>query len=118
MRTPWTCRVHSATFNILTPYPGTAVYEKLKGQGRLFTEDWQHYDHTTVVFEPMRMTPLDLAEGQLRVRRAFYRLGSILKRLPHHLKRPLFFTAVNLAMRFAARRAQVPLAPRGEAETP
>ena len=111
-------RIHSATFNILTPYPGTAVYEKLKGQGRLFTEDWQHYDHTTVVFEPMRMTPLDLAEGQLRVRRAFYRLGSILKRLPHHLKRPLFFTAVNLAMRFAARRAQVPLAPRGEAETP
>ena len=107
-------RVHSATFNILTPYPGTAVYERLKRAGRLFTEDWQHYDHTTVVFQPARMTPRQLAEGQHRVRRAFYRLGSILKRFPHHMKHPVFFMGMNLAMRFAGRRARLPLAPGGE----
>ena len=114
MRTPWTCRVHSATFNILTPYPGTAVYENLKREGRLLTEDWQHYDHSTVVFQPVRMTPRELAEGQHRVRRAFYRLGSILRRSPHHLRHPLLFIAVNLAMRFSARRAGIPLAPGGK----
>jgi radical SAM superfamily enzyme YgiQ (UPF0313 family) len=108
------CRAHSATFNILTPYPGTAIYENLKREGRLFTEDWQHYDHTTVVFQPARMTPRELAEGQHRVRRAFYRLGSILKRLPHHMKSPVLFMAVNLAHRFAARRARIPLAPGAE----
>jgi len=108
------CRVHSATFNILTPYPGTAVYENLKREGRLLTEEWQHYDHSTVVFQPVRMTPRELAEGQHRVRRAFYRLGSILRRSPHHLRHPLFFIAVNLAMRFSARRAGIPLAPGGK----
>lgn len=108
------CRVHSATFNILTPYPGTAVYENLKREGRLLTEDWQHYDHSTVVFQPARMTPRELAEGQHRVRRAFYGLGSIARRLLHHMKTPVFFTAMNLAERFAARRARLPLAPGGE----
>ncbi len=104
-------RIHSATFNILTPYPGTEVYENFKREGRLLTEDWQHYDHTTVVFQPARMTPLELAEGQLRVRRAFYRLGSILKRLPYNTRHPMFFLGLNLGMRFASRRARVPLAP-------
>ena len=108
-------RVHSATFNILTPYPGTAVYENLKREGRLFTEDWTHYDHTTVVFQPARMTPRELAEGQQRTRLRFYRLRSILKRFPQHLRRPLFFMALNLAMRFSARRSGIPLAPGGEA---
>ena len=108
------CRVHSATFNILTPYPGTAVYERLKREGRLFTDDWSHYDHTTVVFRPARMTPRELAEGQHRTRLRFYRLPSILKRLPHHLRRPLFFMALNLAMRFAGRRSGLPLAPGAE----
>jgi len=107
------CRVHSATFNILTPYPGTAVYERLKQEGRLFTQDWQYYDHSTVVFQPVRMTPRELAEGQHRVRRAFYRLGSILKRFPYHAKHPVFFAAMNFAMRFAGRRARLPLAPGG-----
>ena len=108
------CRVHSTTFNILTPYPGTAVYESLKREGRLFTEDWRHYDHTTVVFQPARMTPRELAEGHHRTRLRFYRLRSILKRLPHHLRRPVLFLGVNLAMRFAGRRAALPLAPGGE----
>ncbi|MHC5040329.1 MAG: B12-binding domain-containing radical SAM protein, partial [Planctomycetota bacterium] len=38
------CRVFSVTFNILTPYPGTDVYDRFKEEGRLFSEDWQHYD--------------------------------------------------------------------------
>lgn len=104
-------RVHSATFNILTPYPGTELYKELNGQGRLFTEDWQYYDHTTVVFRPARMTARELAEGQNRVRRSFYRPSSILKRLPRHWRHPLFFTALNLGMRFSANRSGLPLAP-------
>lgn len=108
-------RVHSATFNILTPYPGSAIYENLKREGRLLTEDWRHYNHTAVVFRPAQMTPRELAEGQLRVRRAFYRMGSILRRLPYNTKHPVFFMGVNLAMRFASKRARLPLAPGCEA---
>jgi len=104
-------RVHSVTFNILTPYPGTAVYERLKAEGRLFTEDWTRYDHSTVVFRPRTMTPRALAEGQLRARRRFYSFLNIARRSPRHLRNPVFYSVINLAMRFAARRAALPLAP-------
>jgi len=108
------CRVFSVTFNILTPYPGTRVYTRLKEQGRLFSEDWQNYDHTTVVFQPTNMSPIELAEGHLKARRGFFRLGAILKRLPHNRKHPFLYSAMNLAFRSAARRARVPIAPGGE----
>lgn len=108
------CRAHSVTYNILTPYPGTAVYDRFKAQGRLFTEDWQHYDHTTVVFRPAGMTPMELAAGHLRVRRATYSPRGILHRFRSHWRHPFFYFGVNMAMRFAARRARLPLAAGGE----
>ena len=61
-------------------------------------------------------TAQDVPGDPRRVRRRFYRLPSILKRLPHHLGHPFFFMAVNLAMRSAARRAETPLAPGGDEE--
>jgi anaerobic magnesium-protoporphyrin IX monomethyl ester cyclase len=32
-----------AQFTILTPYPGTPIYDKLKASGLLLTEDWDRY---------------------------------------------------------------------------
>lgn len=43
-------KIGAASINILTPYPGTKVYEQLKREGRLITNDWKYYDHSTVVF--------------------------------------------------------------------
>ena len=94
--------------------PTAASYESLKREGRPFTEDWTHHNHSTVVFQPARMTPRELAEGHHRVRLRFYRLGSILQRLPHHLRHPVFHLAIYVAMRFSRRRAEFPLAPGGE----
>lgn len=106
-------RVFSTTFNILTPYPGTEVYDRFKAEGRLFSEEWQFYDHTTVVYRPRRMSPLQLAQGHLETRRRFYRLGSILRRLPANRKNPLIYLAMNAAFRSASRRARLPLASGG-----
>ncbi|MBN1673394.1 MAG: B12-binding domain-containing radical SAM protein [Kiritimatiellae bacterium] len=106
-----TCRVHSVTFNILTPYPGTRVYDTLKGEGRLFTEDWRHYNHMTVVFRPARMTALELAEGQLYARRTFFRWPSILRRFATHWRHPVLYAGMNLAYRHSARHAHTPVAP-------
>jgi radical SAM superfamily enzyme YgiQ (UPF0313 family) len=107
-------KVFSVTFNILTPYPGTRVFDQFKEEGRLFSEDWQYYDHTTVVYKPALMTPMELAQGHLKARRGFYKWGSILKRATRHLNVPILYTALNTAFRFAAKRARVPIAPGGE----
>ncbi len=92
-------KIGTATFNILTPYPGTRVYNRLKEENRILTNDWKYYDHCTVVFQPKNMSLMQLTEGYLRLKSEFYKVGNILKRLPWNLSHPL----LNLAMSFSFR---------------
>ncbi|MDR2615749.1 MAG: radical SAM protein, partial [Oscillospiraceae bacterium] len=74
--------VQNATFNMLTPYPGTPLFDRLKAEGRILTEDWTKYNsRTDVVFTPGNMTPRELLDGFNYVNREFYRLPNILRRL-------------------------------------
>src|SRR5207344_3346471 len=36
--------IETATFHILTPYPGTALHDRMVAQGRMTTDDWDRYD--------------------------------------------------------------------------
>jgi radical SAM superfamily enzyme YgiQ (UPF0313 family) len=77
----WAIRqgVETATFHILTPYPGTALHARLLAQDRLLTSDWDLYDTRHAVFQPARMSPAELEAGYWRAYREFYRWGSILR---------------------------------------
>jgi radical SAM superfamily enzyme YgiQ (UPF0313 family) len=88
-------KVGSGSFNILTPYPGTKIYDDLKKENRLITNDWKYYDHNTVVFKPSNMTPYELQIGKVNAKKKFYSLSSVLKRLSGNLYRPLIFFAIN-----------------------
>jgi hypothetical protein len=56
-----------AHFGLLTPYPGTDLYDRLAREGRLlytdFPQDYTRYDLHTAVFRPRQMTPEQLEEG-------------------------------------------------------
>ena len=71
--------VETATFHILTPYPGTALHTRLESQGRLLHRDWDLYDTRHAVFRPARMTPEQLEEGYWRAYKDFYRWRAILR---------------------------------------
>ena len=58
--------------NILTPLPGTQMYDELEAEGRIVDRDWSHYDAQHVVFAPQRMTPRQLQRATLRSYRRFY----------------------------------------------
>ncbi|MDR2736675.1 MAG: B12-binding domain-containing radical SAM protein [Gracilibacteraceae bacterium] len=74
--------IAQATFNMLTPYPGTPLFDRLKGEGRILTEDWSKYNsRTDVVFRPRQMSPEELLDGFTYVNHEFYRLGNIVGRL-------------------------------------
>jgi radical SAM superfamily enzyme YgiQ (UPF0313 family) len=74
--------IDQATFNMLTPYPGTPLFKRLKAEGRILTEDWAKYNsRTDVVFQPKNMTPKQLVDGFAYVNREFYRVPSMLSRL-------------------------------------
>ncbi|MFH1714942.1 MAG: hypothetical protein ABH857_01945 [Elusimicrobiota bacterium] len=88
-------KIGTASFNILTPYPGTKVYEQFKNENRLLTNDWKYYDHSTVVYRPKNMTPYELQKGCMWVKEEFSKVSSILKRLPGNLSHPLLYLFIN-----------------------
>lgn len=72
--------------NILTPYPGTPLYDKMERDGRLITKDWSKYNQVDVVFKPKNMTEKELWEGARKVAKEFYSWQNILNRNLHILK--------------------------------
>jgi radical SAM superfamily enzyme YgiQ (UPF0313 family) len=69
----------TATFHILTPYPGTALHGKLSAQQRILHQDWARYDTRQAVYLPKRMTGAELEHGYWRAYERFYELRNIFR---------------------------------------
>ena len=67
-------------FGILTPLPGTPLFEKMNKEGRVITYDWSKYDLGHVVFKPKNMTPEELIYESYKLAKNFYSTRKILKR--------------------------------------
>jgi radical SAM superfamily enzyme YgiQ (UPF0313 family) len=70
--------IETATFHILTPYPGTRLYLRLSEQRRITSLDWDLYDTRHAVFQPLKLSAEELEVGYWGAYRDFYRWGSIL----------------------------------------
>ena len=92
-------RLAVAQFSVLTPFPGTRMYDQLKSEGRIFDSDWSHYTMSKVVYHPLHMSPEQLEAGQAWVYRQFYSFPSILKRCFTARPRLGLRLLVNLAYR-------------------
>jgi radical SAM superfamily enzyme YgiQ (UPF0313 family) len=71
--------IETATFHILTPYPGTALHQRMADAGRITSTDWSLYDTRHAVYRPARMPAEVLEAGYWGAYREFYRWGSILQ---------------------------------------
>ncbi|MBN1594074.1 MAG: radical SAM protein, partial [Candidatus Coatesbacteria bacterium] len=75
---------HVASFNILTPYPGTAFYEKVKDQ--IFEKDWSKFTSYTPVMHHKHVTPQELEKiKEEAFVRFYFRPAYILKFLQRML---------------------------------
>lgn len=72
--------------SILTPLPGTPLFEEMKH--RIIDTDWEHYDYRHVVFEPRRMRTQQLQAGADWVIRKYYSPRRIFRRTLRWLTAP------------------------------
>jgi radical SAM superfamily enzyme YgiQ (UPF0313 family) len=79
--------IETATFHILTPYPGTALHQRLLAQNRITNADWDLYDTRHAVFRPARMTASELEAGYWRAYERFYCWGAIARGAAAHPSR-------------------------------
>jgi len=74
-------RIPIPRFYILTPVPGTALYQQLKEQGRMLTDDLKLFDGTQAVHIPLKMTPEKLTEMYWWLNNKVFSLKSIFHRV-------------------------------------
>jgi len=74
-------RLCMSCYPILTPYPGTAIFEQYRQEDRLLTTDWDKYNGASVVYRPRRMTAAELRHAQMAAFNEFYCLPSAFRRL-------------------------------------
>ena len=71
--------LETATFHVMTPYPGTALHARMEQQNRILHRDWNLYDTRHVVFQPTKLTARQLEDGYWRAYRDFYSWKNIFK---------------------------------------
>lgn len=89
-------------YAIAVPFPGTALYKRLKSEGRITTENWNFYDGQHVVFEPKNMTATELLENTRRTWKRTYSYASICRRLSGSRTQLPIAVPENLGYRFYA----------------
>jgi len=65
-------KIDTMQMTILTPFPGTKVYEDLEAQKRIFTKDWSLYDAQHIVFKPKLLSAQELQFNVLKAYTKFY----------------------------------------------
>jgi radical SAM superfamily enzyme YgiQ (UPF0313 family) len=97
--------VQNATFNILTPYPGTPLFRKLEAERRILTRDWRRFNsRTDVVYRPAQMSVTELMAGFRYANERFYSLPSIARRLRRSPVQIWWTLPLNLAYAGQLRR--------------
>ncbi len=89
-------------FAVLTPFPGTALYQRLLREGRILTRDWELYDGQHVVFQPTHMSVQQLMDGHQQAWRHAYGWSNMARRLWHSPADRKTLLAANLGYRFYA----------------
>lgn len=97
---------YTAAFNHLLPFPGTALYDRLKAQNRLLYDKWwleEGYNYGELAFRPKNMSAEKVSQLCRSARKEFAKLPVVLKRGLSSMKRssPLMwslFWAMNLRL--------------------
>jgi radical SAM superfamily enzyme YgiQ (UPF0313 family) len=71
--------ITTATYHVLTPYPGTPLFRTMEEQGRILTRNWDLYDTRHVVYQTTRLSAEELKAGYDWAYRSFYSWRNILK---------------------------------------
>ncbi|MDH7517016.1 MAG: radical SAM protein [Candidatus Thermoplasmatota archaeon] len=83
-------KIDIVDFLVLTPFPGTPLFECYEKEGRILTRDWSKYNMRDVVFKPKNMTHEELLAGVRKLYTDFYSTGHAMRRVLNGLNLGLY----------------------------
>jgi radical SAM superfamily enzyme YgiQ (UPF0313 family) len=88
-------RLAMVNTGILTPFPGTEVFEKVRRQGLLADRDWEQYTGANLVWTHPTLNREEMERTYVEFRRAFYSWPSICKRFWANRHHPAYYLGMN-----------------------
>lgn len=76
--------IATATNHILTPYPGTSLYDKMDKDNRITSKNWKMYDTRHLVFNHPNITKEEMENGYKQAYKNFYKWSNIYKSSREH----------------------------------
>lgn len=80
---------------IMTPFPGTEVYQKAESKGLLSDRNWEHYTGGNLVWTHPMISKDEMEQAYVELRRTFYSWPSIFKRYWANRRHPLYYFGMN-----------------------
>jgi radical SAM superfamily enzyme YgiQ (UPF0313 family) len=80
---------------IMTPFPGTEVFQKSERDGLLTDRDWEHYTGGNLVWSHPTLDKEEIESAYLEFRQAFYSWPSIFKRFWPNRHHALYYFGMN-----------------------
>ena len=68
------------SFSIITPYPGTRLFERFDKDGRIICRDWSQYHEGKVNYKPKNLTDKQIVKGIQKMALDYYSMPNIVKR--------------------------------------
>ena len=85
--------IDTVQFMIMTPVPGTELYEEFDSDRRMLTDNWRYFDGHYAVAKPKLMSPYELQVEVFRAHKRFYSLSQAAK---WALRRDVFLFLMRL----------------------
>jgi radical SAM superfamily enzyme YgiQ (UPF0313 family) len=100
-------RLSAAQYHILTPFPGTRLYERMDNEQRILERDWAKYHTSEVVIKPAGMSIKELQDGYDWLFRKTYTWPNILNRVFRSPRGILYRIAINMSYRKKALKTPI-----------
>ncbi|RJQ32082.1 MAG: radical SAM protein [Actinobacteria bacterium] len=81
--------------NLITPAPGTLLYERLASQGRITSNLWHEYDGEKVCFQTKQISPTILQSERNRLLKHLYKYNSMHSRFTNLWRNKVFVRGRN-----------------------
>lgn len=96
--------IDAAQFHVLTPFPGTRLFDSMEKDGRILDRDWGKYHTGEVIFRPKNMSPDELQRGYWWAYHNTYSITNIIRRCVRSPRNIVSRIGMNISYRRKARR--------------
>jgi radical SAM superfamily enzyme YgiQ (UPF0313 family) len=92
------------SFSIVTPYPGTRLFERYEKEGRIISRDWSRYEEGKVNYRLQGLSEKELLGGIKKMALDFYSYPNLIKRSFSNTNYSAYRIFIKLIRNYAVRK--------------